>query len=173
MAFGAKGAHAPPSSCGSRSCSHATTPTRTASGLSPLTPQTTLSLGRAPPNMPATPVAKTSTAITRPPLIATGYGETQRYKVRMPCMHATHKFGTAGTLSFRHNPQWSSSGPRHAFPGFSQVRRPARANHLRCGTEPESADVLAHSPGLPSLCARAGLSIHLNLNFSARGAMVF
>ena len=38
--------------------------------------------------MPATPVAKTSTAITRPPLIAASYGETQRYKVLMPCMHA-------------------------------------------------------------------------------------
>ena len=61
--------------------------------MSPLTPQTTLSLGRAPPNMPATPVAKTSTAITRPPLIATGYRETQRYKVRMPCMHALLSLG--------------------------------------------------------------------------------
>jgi len=38
--------------------------------------------------MPETPVARTSTAITRPPLIATGYGATQRYSVRMPCMHA-------------------------------------------------------------------------------------
>ena len=61
--------------------------------MSPLTPQTTLSLGRAPPNMPATPVAKTSTAITRPPLIAIGYRETQRYKVRMPCMHALLSLG--------------------------------------------------------------------------------
>jgi len=38
--------------------------------------------------MPETPVARTSTAITRPPLIATGYGQTQRYSVLMPCIHA-------------------------------------------------------------------------------------
>ena len=40
---------------------------------------------------------------------------------------------------------------------FSQVRRPARADHLRFGTEPDSVDVLAHPPGSHP-CVRAQVS---------------
>ena len=128
----------PARSCGPSSRSQATALTLTASDSSAPAPQTTLPLGRPRELCESRPDAKTPTAGTIPPLSATGCRATQLDSVREPCLR---RLASVERLD---------SGPPtpmlicllrffcRPFQEAGEEGLPARADHHRGGTEPES-----------------------------------